>query len=312
VSTKLTTFLCIAFSWAATAGLVLHLTGIDLASVPGIAFIALLYMPSPFVAAAIAERGLVANRFTLPRRGAGVVRFVLLPPLVVVGFALSYLTAVFVGGDVLGIDAFGGLATTSQQLTDGAAQLLGQAVVDQAGPPPPLVVLLIASVWGAVLAGWTINGLAAMGEEYGWRGLMWDELKQYGPVPANLITGVVWGLWHAPLIVQGYNFPDQPVLGVLAMIAFCVGMSPVLSAVRENTSSVVPVAAAHGIFNALAAVLLLAAPDADPVSAGPIGVLGATILFLAGVVLWRRLGMRASPQASVPVGRHPRYAHRTE
>ena len=311
MSAKLMVFLGVAGGWAVAVGLALHLTGVDLGSTAGIALIAVLYMPSPFVAAVIAERELVRSRFTLPRGGLrAIVRFLLLPPAVVVCFALAYLAAVYVGGDVLGLDAVGGLALTAQQLTDGAAQLLGQAAADQAGPPPPLVALLIASVSGAVLAGWTINGVAAMGEEYGWRGLMWDELKQHGPVRANLVTGVAWGLWHAPLIVQGYNYPGQPVLGVLAMVAFCSGMSSVLSALRERTASVVPVAAAHGIFNALAAVLLLVTPYADTVVAGPIGLLGAVLLLLLGVLLWRPLTAAAGGQATAAGPGHPRPAGR--
>jgi membrane protease YdiL (CAAX protease family) len=147
-------------------------------------------------------------------------------------------------------------------------------------------VLLLASTAGAVLAGWTLNGVVAMGEEYGWRGLMWDELKQHGPIRANLITGTAWGLWHAPLILQGYNYPGQPVLGVLTMVSFCVAMSPLFSALRERTSSVIPVAAAHGTFNALAFTLLLFAPGADHVLAGPVGVLGSALLLLIGVALW--------------------------
>jgi membrane protease YdiL (CAAX protease family) len=306
MSTKLKVFLGVALGWAAVAGLVLHLTGVDLGSVPGVALITVLYMPSPFVAAVVAERGVVRDRFRLPRGGLrAVAHFLLIPPVVVVGFALAYLAAVYVGGDLLGIDAAGGLATSSQQLIDGAGDLLGQAAVDAAGPPPPFVVLLLASIWGAVLAGWTINAVAAMGEEYGWRGLMWDELKQHGPARANLVTGVVWGLWHAPLIVQGYNFPDQPVVGVLAMVVFCIGMSPVLTAVRERTSSVVPAAAAHGIFNALAAVLLLAAPHADPITAGPLGVLGAALLLFLGVALWRTLPTPGAQRTPAVEGSRP-------
>ena len=293
MSTKFRLFLSIALGWAVVAGLALHLSGVDLASPPGIAVITMLYMPSPFFAALIAERGLVKGRLKLPRGGAmAIIRFLFIPVAVIVGFALAYLAAVYITGDVLGVSAVGGLATTSQQLMDGAANLLGQAAVDAAGPPPPLAVLLLASIGGAVLAGWTVNGLAAMGEEYGWRGLMWDELKQYGPRRANLITGVVWGVWHAPLIVQGYNFPAQPLVGVLAMVVFCISMSFVLSAVRELTGSVVPVAAAHGVFNALAAVLLLVAPHANLVTAGPLGMLAAALLLLLGLTLWRSLPAR--------------------
>jgi hypothetical protein len=39
--------------------------------------------------------------------------------------------------------------------------------------------------------------------------------------------------------------------------------------VRERTSSVVPVAATHGIFNATVVTLLLFTPSADKLLAGP-------------------------------------------
>ena len=47
----------------------------------------------------------------------------------------------------------------------------------------------------------TVNGLFGFGEEYGWRGWLADELRPLGPVVANLVTGVLWGLWHTPLIL---------------------------------------------------------------------------------------------------------------
>jgi hypothetical protein len=39
-----------------------------------------------------------------------------------------------------------------------------------------------------------------------------------GKWKAYLIVGVIWGLWHAPLIAIGFNYPGMPVLGILMMI----------------------------------------------------------------------------------------------
>lgn len=287
MSHRLTTFLAIALGWATLAGTAIAITGIALDSITGLAVVAVLYMPSPLVAALIVERRFVGARFRLPaRRLRGVAVFLLSPVLAIAAFVLLYLAAVYIGGNLLGLDALGTLATTSEEVVAGAARLVGQTAVDAAGPPPPLLVLVLAGLWGAVVAGWTVNGLVAMGEEYGWRGLMWDELRGRGVVRANVAIGVAWGLWHAPLILQGYNYPGRPVVGVLAMMVFCTGMSFVLTGLRELTGSLLPVAAAHGAFNAVAALLLLLTAGADPLSTGPLGALGGVLLLGLGAGMW--------------------------
>jgi membrane protease YdiL (CAAX protease family) len=304
VSGKLKVYLAVVLGWAALAGGLLSVTGIDLGSITGAVLIAVLYMPSPMVAALVAEGELRRGRLGLPRRGARpAVRYFLLPAGAVVGFVLLFLGAVTVGGNALGIDAVGSLALTQDQIMRGAAELLGQEAVDAAGPPPPAAVLLLAGLWGAVVAGWTINGVFAMGEEYGWRGLMWDELRAGGWVRANVVIGVVWGLWHAPLILQGYNYPGFPALGVLAMVAFCVGMSFLLTAVRELTGSLIPVAATHGMVNGIAPLLLILTPDAQPILAGPLGMLGASIFVVLGAAAWT--GARRWPAAGKEIGDRP-------
>lgn len=294
MSRTLTVFLAVALGWAALVGLGLHLADVDLGSVTGVVVLAVVYMPSPFVAALVAERGLVRSRFRLPRASVrAVATFLLAPAVVVVAAVLALLGVVLVAGSLLDLPGFGALALTSGAVVAGAAELLGPEAVAEAGPPPPVVVLLLAGVWGALLAGWTVNGLVAMGEEYGWRGLMWEELRHLGVVRASAATGLAWGLWHAPVVVQGYNYPGSPVLGVVAMVVFCTGFSVALAGLRELTGSVLPVAAAHGMFNALAPIALLLSPGAHPVVAGPVGVVSGVLLALVGALLWARVRGRA-------------------
>ena len=294
VSRRLTVFLLVVMCWAVLVGLGLHLAEVDLGSVTGRLVLALLYMPSPAVAALVAERGLVRARFRLPRGTASWLLFLLAPAAAVLGFVLLHLGAVLLLGDVLAVSGAGTLATTSAEVTESVTRLVGPTAAASAGPPPPVAVLLLASLWGALLAGWTVNGLFALGEEYGWRGLLWEELRPLGVVPANLLTGVLWGLWHAPLVLQGYNYPGRALLGVVAMVLFCTAVSFALSALRELTDSVLPAAAAHGMVNAVAAVLLLLVLDADPVLSGPLGLLGAAMWLVVAVGLWPAVRRRGT------------------
>ena len=34
--------------------------------------------------------------------------------------------------------------------------------------------------------------------------------------------GVIWGIWHWPVIWMGYNYPGQPVFGSIAMVLVCI------------------------------------------------------------------------------------------
>ena len=60
-----------------------------------------------------------------------------------------------------------------------------------------------------------LNTVFALGEELGWRGFLLPSLLPLGQWRAILMSGVIWGIWHAPAILQGHNYPSQPMLGVL-------------------------------------------------------------------------------------------------
>ncbi|MFN3180294.1 MAG: type II CAAX prenyl endopeptidase Rce1 family protein, partial [Thermus sp.] len=116
----------------------------------------------------------------------------------------------------------------------------------------PLVLILSALVAGA-----TANLLAALGEELLWRGYLWEGLKERGLWPASLEIGFWWGLWHAPLVLAGHNYPREPYLGVPMMILFTLALTPSLLWVRERGGSVVAPALLHGTLNAIGGFPLL-------------------------------------------------------
>lgn len=121
---------------------------------------------------------------------------------------------------------------------------------------PPLDIpigMLVALQFVNVLIGAFINLIPAMGEELGWRGWLLPKLLPLGVAPAILISGLIWGLWHAPLVLLGYNYPTAPGwLGIIMMCGMCVVIGAVFSWLRIRSGSVWAPALAHGAFNAAA------------------------------------------------------------
>ncbi|WP_105316702.1 CPBP family glutamic-type intramembrane protease [Thermus tenuipuniceus] len=148
----------------------------------------------------------------------------------------------------------------------------------------PLVLILSALVAGA-----TVNLLAALGEELLWRGYLWEKLKERGFWPASLEIGFFWGLWHAPLILAGHNYPKEPLLGVPMMILFTLALTPGLLWVREKAGSVLAAALFHGTLNAIADLSLLLVERTHDLLIGVMGLPGLFLLSLFNLWLRRRV-----------------------
>lgn len=163
---------------------------------------------------------------------------------------------------------------------------------------PPLYVLLPLLLVQSLVAGTTINALAAYGEEAGWRGWMHEELAPLGFWPRALTTGVLWGLWHAPLILQGHNYPEHPVLGLVLMVGMCVGLSAPMAELRDRTESVLSAAVFHGTFNAVASFPLLFVVGGDDRTVGVTGLAGLVVLLLVNGALALARAQKASSSSS--------------
>jgi len=67
--------------------------------------------------------------------------------------------------------------------------------------------------------------IVAFGEEYGWRGYLLPRLMPLGEIKASLIVGVIWSLWHLPVLVAGMLYGGNNLWLVLVIFVFTVMMS---------------------------------------------------------------------------------------
>ncbi len=155
----------------------------------------------------------------------------------------------------------------------------------------PVMVVAIQAIFAMTLAP-LLNIIFALGEELGWRGFLLPELLPLGQWKAILLSGTIWGIWHAPAILQGHNYPSQPVLGVFMMLVFCVLAGTLLSWVYLRTASPWAPALGHGSINAIAGLPVLFLTGMDITYSGTLASPVAWIplaLFVAWLALTRRL-----------------------
>ena len=71
-----------------------------------------------------------------------------------------------------------------------------------------------------IIFGLGINSLANTCEEIGWRGFALSHLqKRYNALIATLIVGVLWGLWHLPLLFLAGSMSEYPFLWFIIIVA---------------------------------------------------------------------------------------------
>ena len=133
---------------------------------------------------------------------------------------------------------------------------------------------IVFQVVVALVAGCTVNALFAFGEEYGWRNYLVDALKDFNFLKKALLIGLVWGIWHAPLILLGHNYPQHPVIGVGMMCVFCILLGIIELYFVLKTHSVFPAAIFHGTINALDGIPLYFITGGSDLTVGLTGLSG--------------------------------------
>lgn len=173
--------------------------------------------------------------------------------------------------------------------------------------------MLLAQLPFAVFLGPALNIFTTFGEEWGWRGyLVPKTAARLRIVPTLLVTGVIWGLWHAPLTIIGHNYgvgyPGWPFAGIAAMCVFCIVLGIFLTYVTVRTGSCLAAAVGHGAINGfVSAGIMFSVTGGNPfVGPMPVGILGGSAFIVAAAfMLWdlhrrEKAGTLDMPQAGLP------------
>jgi membrane protease YdiL (CAAX protease family) len=146
--------------------------------------------------------------------------------------------------------------------------------------------LIVTTIISGLFAGATINALFAFGEEYGWRNYLIAALRDKKFACASIFIGIVWGLWHFPLILLGHNYPQHSVAGVFMMVIFCVLASFVEVYFVLKAKSVFPAAIFHGTINAVAGLNVLLIKGGNDLINGASGLSGFIVMAVVIAIIY--------------------------
>jgi uncharacterized protein len=210
---------------------------------------------------------------------------------------------IVIGLPVYGIAWMTGLASFAPRPGGVATQFAS------ASPVAAFVVMLaVAATLGTI-----VGILTAAGEEIGWRGYMLTRLIDAGiPYPV-LASGVIWGLWHVPIVLGvGYAAGPSPAASAVLLVVLATAFGVVFARLRLQTGSVWPAIVLHGAWNSIIQSAFDAARTGGDNSrlhdgaswwVGESGVLTVTAMIIAAVVFSQgRWALRRRPDVGDATG----------
>lgn len=141
---------------------------------------------------------------------------------------------------------------------------------------------------------WLLWGnISALGEELGWRGFLIPKLTQVQLSRPFVVSGLIWGVWHYPLILWGgYASSGYPLVSVL-LFTIMIVCGGVFAAWLRMMSGSVWVAmfyhACHNLFLQTIFAVFSKPGELDPYLGGESGVFPCLLYITALLIGARRL-----------------------
>jgi uncharacterized protein len=150
-------------------------------------------------------------------------------------------------------------------------------------PAPVMLAILAVSTFLVVPF---FNLLPSLGEEIGWRGFLLPNLEPLGRIKAMVISGMIWALWHTPMIlILGFAYGDQMWPGVLLHFTMVSGLGIWMAYIWLKTRSTILAAFMHATFNANAyGIGSMLFVSSSKLVIGAAGLVGASLCLFLGLV----------------------------
>jgi membrane protease YdiL (CAAX protease family) len=167
----------------------------------------------------------------------------------------------------------------------------------------------LVAPWGFVLAiimmstiGMAQSMATALGEEIGWRGFLTPRLTALtGFIVATLVTGLIWGAWHLPLLFLGtYQSGANQIYEAASFVVMATAISGALAWLRLDSGSLWPAATLHASHNIIVAIIFesLSTPTQGEITmVSEAGVLTAIVCVVVCIPFWV-MGARISRETA--------------
>ena len=267
--------LTLLLSWTA-AGL-FYLSGTDWGTIPAMVF-AIFYMFFPLLCTIIVQK-LIYKQPVMKAYG--------FDKNINKWFLVAWGLPIFITFATIGVSLLFPGVKYSPEMT-GLFEYLGDYIPEDMMSEMPFspVAMFWLMLLQGIIAGPTINAVAAFGEEFGWRGFLLKETASAGFWKSALFIGFIWGIWHAPLILMGHNYPGYEIPGVFMMTFWCILLSPLFSYVTIKANNVIAAAIFHGSINAVAGLAIMPITGAIPLLTGVMGLAGFLVLAVLNLLIF--------------------------
>ena len=153
-------------------------------------------------------------------------------------------------------------------------------------------IIVLSQTLTALLIAPILNALPILGEEFGWRAYLQPKLMPLGGRKVMVLMGIIWGLWHAPIIAMGHNYgmeyPGAPWLGILTMTWFTFVLGTFLGWAVLRGGSVWPAVIGHGAINGIAGIYVFFTQGTPNTLLGPsaTGIIGSWAIAVVALIIF--------------------------